>query len=421
MKTLLILGAGTAGTMMANHLRKAVDRERWQIRVVDQHPQHYYQPGFLFLPFGLYSARDVVKPKRRFLPRQVEYIEAEVDRIDPPANQVILKDGRRLAYDILVIATGARTSPDQTEGMLDGDWRRRIFDFYTFEGALSLGRALEGWRGGRLVVHVCEMPIKCPVAPLEFAFLADWWLTRRGLRDKTELVFVTPLSGAFTKPVAAGVLSHLLAEKGIQVVHDFAIASVDNQKHRIVSWDGREVDYDLLVTVPTNMGDGVIERSGLGDELNFVPTDRHTLQAKAGENIFVIGDATDLPASKAGSVAHFESEVLTKNILHYMRGQALEADFDGHANCFIESGHHKAFLLDFNYDLQPVPGTYPLPRLGPFSLLKESRMNHLGKLAFRWIYWNVLLKGAPMPGIGHRMSRAGKRIPAGVAPAPLAA
>jgi sulfide:quinone oxidoreductase len=412
MKQLLILGAGTAGTMMASRLRKKINLDEWKIAVVDQEPRHYYQPGFLFLPFGLYSERDVVKPKRKFIPREVEYIEAKIDWIDAQSNKVILEGGQQLAYDLLIIATGAKTAPDQTEGMLDGDWRKRVFDFYTFEGAASLRRALESWKGGRLVVHISELPIKCPVAPLEFTFLADWWLTQRGLRDKTELVFVTPLSGAFTKPIASQVLGHLLDEKGIKVVHDFAIASVDNAKHRIVSWDEKEVDYDLLVTVPTNMGDAVIERSGLGDELNFVPTDRQTLQAKARENIFVIGDAADLPASKAGSVAHFESEVLAKNILHYLKGEPLESGFDGHANCFIESGYGKAFLLDFNYDVQPVPGTYPLPGVGPFSLLKESRVNHWGKLAFRWIYWNVLLKAMPMPGIGYRMSRAGKQIPA---------
>src|SRR6266496_6359453 len=256
------------------------------------------------------------------------------------------------------------------------------------------------------------MPIKGPVAPLEFAFLADWWLTERGLRDKTELVYVTPLGSAFTKPICSQVLGYMLEEKRIQVVTDFNIVSVDNENHKIVSWDEKEVPYDLLVTVSTNMGDAVIDRSGLGDELNFVATDQHTLQSKAKENVFVIGDATDVPASKAGSVAHFEAEVLTRNILHAMREEALEREFDGHANCFIESGYGKAFLLDFNYDLQPVPGKYPVPGLGPFSLLKEPRVNHWGKLAFRWIYWNVLLKAVPMPGVGHKMSRVGKQIPA---------
>jgi sulfide:quinone oxidoreductase len=411
MKTILIVGAGTGGTMMANHLRRKTDLAECRIVVVDRDATHYYQPGFLFMPFGLYSAAEVTKPKRKFIPAGVEYIEAQIERIDADHGKVLLATGAEVNYDVLVIATGANISPDQTEGMLGGDWCRRVFDFYTFEGASALNSALETWKGGRLVVHICEMPIKCPVAPLEFTFLADWWLTTRGLRNKTELVFVTPLSSAFSKPVCANVLGYMLAEKRIEAVTEFSIARVDNDKHEIVSWDEKRVPYDLLVTIPTNMGDSLIERSGLADDLNFVPTDPNTLQSKSHANIFVIGDAADVPASKAGSVAHFEAGVLTENILRFMRGEPLQKDFDGHANCFVESGFGKAFLLDFNYRVEPVQGSFPLPVVGPFSLLKESRINHWGKLAFKWIYWNVLLKAHPLPGISNRMSRAGKRIP----------
>ncbi len=411
-KNLLILGAGTAGTMMANHLRKKVDRSQWQITIVDQDPHHYYQPGFLFLPFGIYSDSDIVKPKQPLVGGGVEYVQAPIDRVNAEANHVLLEDGRKLDYDILIIATGTRPAPDETEGMLGGDWLKQVFEFYTFEGARALREKLAAWKGGRLVVHVCEMPIKCPVAPLEFAFLADWWLTERGIRDKTEIIYVTPLSGAFTKPTAANILGHLLDEKNIKVVKDFSIARVDDQTHSIVSWDDKQVPYDLLVTVPVNMGDPMVERSGFGDELNYVPTDKNTLQSKVKDNIFVIGDATDAPTSKAGSVAHFESEVLTGNILRFMRGEALDPAFDGHANCFIESGYGKGFLLDFNYEQEPVPGTFPVPGIGPFALLGESRINHLGKMAFKWIYWNLLLKAVPIPLLDHRMTMAGKNIPA---------
>lgn len=411
MKKLLILGAGTAGTMMANRLRKNLSTSEWRIDIVDQYPKHYYQPGFLFMPFGIYSEKDVIKPKRKFIPGDVRYIEAKIDRIDPENNCVFFESGEHINYHVLIIATGVKTAPDQVEGMLGDDWRKRVFDFYTFEGASALHNALRAWSGGKLVVHISEMPIKCPVAPLEFTFLADWWLTERRLRNKTEVVYVTPLSDAFTKPICSKVLGHLLDEKRIKVVTDFNIGRVDNEHHKIVSWDEKEVDYDLLVTVPTNMGDAAIERSGLGDELNFVATNRHTLQSKQHQNIFVIGDATDLPSSKAGSVAHFQSEVLAENIVHHIKGEPLESRFDGHANCFIESGYRKAFLLDFNYELEPVPGKYPLPFVGPFSLLRETRLNHFGKLAFKWVYWNLLLKGVPMPGVGHRMSRVGKQIP----------
>ncbi|QQL45641.1 type III sulfide quinone reductase, selenoprotein subtype [Sulfuriroseicoccus oceanibius] len=420
MKNLLILGAGTAGTIMANHLRKKMNRSEWKITIVDKEGDHYYQPGFLFMPFRIYSEADVVKPKRKFVGGGVDYLEADVDRIEADANQVHLKNGNTLAYDVLIVATGTTPVPEETEGMTGPDWRKRVHEFYTFEGAKALANTLDDWQGGRLVMHICEMPIKCPVAPLEFVFLADSWLRERGLRDKTELVYATPLSGAFTKPVASKILSGLLEEKQIEVVNDFNISHVDNEDHKIVSWDEREVPYDLLVTVPTNMGDPMIERSGLGDELNFVPTDKHTLQSKAHENIFVIGDATDAPTSKAGSVAHFEAEVLTENILAFTQGKPLPEKFDGHANCFIESGNEKAFLLDFNYELEPVPGKFPVPGIGPMSLLGESKLNHMGKMAFRWIYWNVLLPGHPIPMVGHRMTLSGKKLPEGVkAPQPL--
>ena len=411
MKTLLILGAGTAGTIMASTLRNKLPKGEWTITVVDRAPDHYYQPGYLFMPFGIYTENDVRRPMTRTVPRGIDYREADVDRVDAAANRVFLPDGTEIPYDVLIIATGVHPAPEQVEGMVNGDWRKNVHEFYTFEGAKALTERLKSWQGGRLVVHICEMPIKCPVAPLEFTFLADAWLQEKGLREKTEIVYVTPMSGAFTKPVASGILTRLLDEKRISVVHDFAIARVDAEKKSIVSWDEKEVPYDLLVTVPPNMGAEMIDRSGLGDELNYVPTDKHTLQCKAHPNIFVIGDATDCPTSKAGSVAHFEAEVLTENILHFIAGQPLRSRFDGHANCFIESGHGKAFLLDFNYDQEPVTGTFPLPALGPMRLLAESRLNHLGKMAFRWVYWNILLPGWPIPLVGHKMSLRGKNIP----------
>lgn len=415
MKKIVILGAGTAGTMMAHHLPKVLRDVSWQITLVDKDPVHYYQPGFLFLPFGIYRESDVVRPKRRLLPKGVELVEEAAERVDADSNRVVLSSGRELEYDVLVLATGSRPAPELVEGMTNGAWRKDVHEFYTFEGAKALRERLAKWQGGRLVVHICEMPIKCPVAPLEFAFLADSWLREKGVRGRTKLVYVTPLSGAFTKPVASRILERLLGEKDIEVVSDFAIAAVDGEARKISSWDGKEVAFDLLVTVPPNMGDSVIERSGLGDEMNFVPTDKHTLQSKAHKNIFVIGDATDVPTSKAGSVAHFEAEVLAENIARFLKGRPLEPHFDGHANCFIESGNGKGFLLDFNYKLEPVPGKFPLPGIGPFSLLGESRLNHWGKMAFKWIYWHWLLKGRPIPLVGAQMSMAGKEVPPDVA------
>ena len=410
MKDLIILGAGTAGTAMSNHLRRRLDKNEWHITIVDQRKEHYYQPGYLFIPFGIYEPKDVVKPIKKFIPKGVNLILEPIDLINPEANQVRLANGTELKYDVLIIATGTDIAPQEIEGMDGPGWYQDVFDFYTYEGAVGLYHKLDSWKGGKLVVHICEMPIKCPVAPLEFAFLADAFFHEKGMRDDVEIYFVTPMSGAFTKPTATKTLDYLLKEKNIHVVPDFNIERVDNEAKKIVDYGGTEVSYDLLVTVPTNMGSAVMERSGIGDELNYIPTDKATLQSKVKDNIFAIGDATNIPTSKAGSVAHFESEVLLENVLRYINGNALKEGFDGHANCFVETGHGKALLIDFNYTHEPVGGTFPFPGVGPLRLLKESRMNHMGKLAFKWIYWNMLITGKHIPFIPNQMQTAGKEL-----------
>jgi sulfide:quinone oxidoreductase len=407
MKQLLVLGAGTAGTMVVNRLNRLLDREEWKITVVDQHETHYYQPGFLFIPFGMYGKNDVVKPKRDFIPSNVEMVKAAVDVIEPDQNRVKLANGRLLNYDFLVIATGAQTRPEQTPGLHEDEWYKSIYDFYTVEGALALAKHLRAWQGGRLVVNVVENPIKCPVAPIEFLMLADWFFHEQGIRDRVELIYATPLPGAFTKPIASRYLGDILEQKGIKVVPEFLVEHVDPDVKKLAAYDETEVEYDLLVSVPLNMGDEAIGRSGMGDELNFVPVDKHTFLSPKWSNIFVLGDAAAVPTSKAGSVAHFAVDCFAENFLRYIDGLEMLPTFDGHANCFIESGFGKGLLIDFNYDVEPLPGRYPLPGVGPFALLQESEMNHWGKMLFRWMYWNILLKGQELP-LPARMTMAGK-------------
>lgn len=408
MKKLLILGAGTAGTMVANRLSRVLDPDEWHITLVDQNETHYYQPGLLFIPFGIYSKNDVIKPKRDFIPSCAELIMSPIEHINPELNQVkLVRGGRLLNYDFLVISTGCQVHPEQTTGLMEHEWRNSIHEFYTLEGALALSKYLRNWQGGRMVVNVVETPIKCPVAPLEFLMLADWFFHEQGLRERVDITYATPLSGAFTKPIASRHLGDILEQKGIKVVPDFMIEHVDPDAKKIVSYDEQEVEYDLLVSIPLNMGDEVIAKSGLGDELNFIPVDKHTFLHPKYANIFALGDAANLPTSKAGSVAHFAVDCFTDNFLRYIDGLEMLPTFDGHANCFIESGFGKGLLIDFNYEVEPLPGRYPLPGVGPFSLLQESELNHWGKMMFRWMYWNLLLKGQELP-LPALMSMAGK-------------
>ena len=417
MSRIVILGAGTAGTIMANRLSRSFAREikedKTTITIVDNNTQHLYQPGLLFIPFGEYSPDQLQRQRRQELRRGISYINARIDRVDPTNNRVEISGQQSVEYDVLIIATGTRLAPEETEGLTGAGWRKKIFDFYTLEGAMALREALANWNGGRLVIDIVEMPIKCPVAPLEFAFLADAYFTKRGIREKVDITYVTPLDGAFTKPAAAKELAHLLDDKKISLVTEFSAGSVDGESGTLSSWDERQIPFDLLVTVPLHLGAEFVSRTPeLGNDAGFVRTDPKTLQSKVAANIFAIGDATDVPASKAGSVAHFEAEVLEENIKRYLASMPLASDFDGHANCFVETGFDKALLIDFNYDVEPLPGKFPIAHLGPMQLLKQSRLNHLGKLAFRWVYWNVLLPGYDIPGIGPRMSMNGK-VPIG--------
>ncbi|MEX2279662.1 MAG: FAD/NAD(P)-binding oxidoreductase [Acidimicrobiia bacterium] len=407
MKRLVILGAGTAGTMIANSLSRRLP-SGWEIEMVDPAWTHLYQPGLLFVPFGDTDPASLIKPIEGLLPESVTLTRAEVDRVDTGARQVWLDDGRAVQYDQLVIATGTRLRPDMTPGLTDAGWRETRHDFYTLAGATALRDALDRFAGGRLVVHISEMPIKCPVAPLEFAFLADDFFKKRQMRDLVDISYVTPLSGAFTKPIASEKLAGMLESRGIDVETDFMIESVEDDE--LVSYDERRVAFDLLVTVPVNMGAEFVGKSGLGDELDHVKVDPHTFLAVGHENVFAIGDAAALPISKAGSTAHFAVEVFVENFIEHIAGRPMAHSFDGHANCFVESGAGKALLIDFNYDTEPLPGTYPVPGFGPLQLLRETRLNHWAKLAFEKVYWHMLLPGRPLP-VPNAMSMAGKARP----------
>jgi len=406
-QNLTIIGAGTAGIMLAHKLKHT----GLSITIIDPAEHHFYQPGFLFIPFGKYSLKNLRRPISELLPKGVRHVKESVESIDFDGDSLKTNAGKTISYDTLVIATGTHVDHSMTPGLTDSGWKKDIFDFYTPDGAMALREKLDQFKKGKIVVQIMDMPIKCPVAPLEFAFLADDFFKNRGLRDNVQIEYVTSLSGAFTKPVASEKLGHILADKNIDVTADFYVEKVDSDNNKLICYDGREVTYDLLVTVPVNVGADFLKDLDITDELGFVEVNHHSLQSTEHSNVFAVGDAANLPTSKAGSTAHFEIDTLCENILRQLDGEPLEETFDGHANCFVELGQKKALLLDFNYETQPLEGTFPFAGFGPLKLLKPTRLNHLGKLAFRYIYWYLLLPGRNIPFIHAKMSLKGKKQP----------
>ena len=407
----LVLGDGTGGLVVSNLLRQVARRKGVEVnvRLIGNSPLHTYQPGLLFLPFrkpGYRSLADIQRRNSDFVGAGVDYRCETIAAIDAQARTVTTDKGSH-RYDWLVLALGCRTMVDAIDGLAER-WGTRAHGFYTPDSALRLADALDKFEGGDLLVDIAEMPIKCPVAPLEFVCLVDEYLTRRGVRSQTRLTLMTPLNGAFTKPICNEMLTGMLVAKGVEVVPDAPLAVVTDQA--VVCPDGKTVPYDLLVTIPPHEGSDLIDEAGLGDGLGFGLTDKLTLKSKKAERVYLLGDNTNVPTSKAGSVAHFQAEVVVHNLLREIAGEAAEPLADGHTNCFIETGFGKAILVDFNYDVQPVPGRFPLPAIGPMTLLAESRLNHLGKLAFKPIYWHLLLPGRSIPLVGSQMSTRGKQM-----------
>ena len=407
MKNLVVLGYGAGGTMVATKLREKLEGSEWKITVIDRDWQHHYQPGWLFIPFGIYTQEECVKPKLDFVLKGIEFVLDEVTNIDPVKKRIKTKKGH-YDYDWLVVATGCRIMPGEVEGMMEG-WRGDIQDYYTPDGAVALHKKWKYFKKGKIVLNIAEMPIKCPVAPLEFIFMADWYFTVNGVRNDIELELVTPLSGAFTKPMASAALTKLCEEKNIKITPNFDIAEVNAGAKIITSAKGDEVNYDLLVAIPPNFGAQVIIDSEIGDPMGYIDTDNGTLKAKKYENMYVVGDATNVPTSKAGAVAHYESDIIVMNLIREIEGQEPLPEFDGHSTCFIVTGYEKASLIDFNYKVEPLTGKYPFPGLGPFSLLGESYVNYWGKMMFKWVYFNMMLKGKELP-LEPQMFMAGKML-----------
>jgi sulfide:quinone oxidoreductase len=413
MKELVILGAGTGGAVAANMLSSKLDLKEWRITVIDRASTHVYQPGLLFIPFGLYgyqSEADITKKIETPMPRNVRFVTADVTLIDTE-NKTVETNFRNFPYDWLISTMGCHIAPDEIEGMQEF-MGNGVHTFYDLPGALQMQKTLDDMREGHLVIDIAEMPIKCPVAPLEFAFLADYYFKQKGVREKIDITLVTPFSGAFTKPNANRVLSKIAGDKGINIVPDFALARVDGDKKVIHSFEGQSVDYDLLCAIPPNLGPEVLDDSDLGDGSGYGHTDPRTLKSRKADNIFFLGDNSNVGTSKAGSVTHFQAETVIENILREIDDKPALASFDGHANCFIESGYDKALLIDFNYDMEPLEGSFPLAYVGPFSLMEETYINHMGKIAFKWVYWNMLLTGRlpNVPLLPSHMNFVGKDL-----------
>jgi sulfide:quinone oxidoreductase len=370
----IVLGGGVGGTLAANLISKELGSES-RVTVVDPTGMHVYQPGFLYVTLGQANGRWLAQDERRLLRNGVEMVIDRAVRVDPTQRTVTLERGGSLGYDFLVLGTGSRLARDEIPGLVEGS-----HDFYSLEGAIRLREALRSFPGGRIVMGVAGIPYKCPPAPVEFVFMLEEYLQKRGIREKSTITLASPLNRAFTIETTSKLVQPILERRGIELATFFNVEAVDPDRKVVTSIEGEELPYDLLVLVPPHRGAQVIEDSGLGDERGWVPVSRATLQHEKFDTIFAIGDATNLPISKSGSTAHFEAPVVASQIAARIRGTAAKENYGGRVMCFLETGHRQATTIRFDYAHPPVS---PAP----------SPLWHYAKWAFNRAYWVTVPQG----------------------------
>lgn len=375
MRRIVVVGGGVGGTMVANRLAREwaqdIRRKEIEVVVVADERVHQYQPGYLYVSLNEAPQERFERAQQRLLVPGVKLLLQAVRMIDPKHNRIVLSDGEELTYDYLVIATGSHPTLDTVPGLKEGG-----HTFYTADGAAKLAKALERLERGRVVVGV-DVPHKCPVAPIEFTLMLDDQLRRRGIRDQVEIVYTYPIGRVHSLPAVASWAEAEFSRRGIESEVFFNLESVDADKHVVTSLEGSSYSYDILVVIPAHQGAKVVLDSGIGDEGGWIPTDRHSMRMKGATNVYVIGDATDLPVSKAGSTAHYQVDVAAGNISADLRGLPAHHHYDGRAFCFIEGGLDRATYIAFSYTEPPHPG-------------ETTEMLHWFKLMYNEIYWLAL-------------------------------
>jgi sulfide:quinone oxidoreductase len=368
---IVVLGGGVGGTLVANLCDRSLGNDA-TVTVVDPSGMHHYQPGYLYVALGEANGHWLSRDERTLLRPRVELAIEKATFVDPQAHTVRLERGGTLDYDYLVIATGARLVHDAIPGLVEG-----AHGFYSLRDAERLREALRTFKGGRIRIGVAGIPYKCPPAPVEFAFMVEEYLRKRGIRDRSEVTLLSPLNRAFTIESASKLIQPILDQRGIELMTFFNVESVDPGAGTVESLEGEKVEYELLVLVPPHKGAEVISDSNLGDAGGWLPTDRYTLQVGEHEQIFAIGDATNLPISKSGSTAHFEAPVVASRIVSHVRGTVPKENYGGRVMCFLETGDGRATSLRFDYEHPPTP---PQP----------SRAWHLAKWMFNRLYWETV-------------------------------
>ena len=368
---ILIVGGGMGGTILANNLARRLVGEmrsgKVKITMLSASDRHMYQPGLLYLAVGRMTPDELYRDQAILLEHGIDFHVDPVEEFRLDKNEVKTKSGKVHGYDVIAIATGSRPSAEDIPGLAEASEQ-----FYTEESAVKMFKRLQQFQGGKIVVAM-GVPHKCPMAPLEITFMLYDYFKDRGLSDKVKLHYTYPIGRVHSLENVAKWAAPEMDRLGITYETLFNVKSVDAAKKVIKSEEGSETSYDMLISIPAHRGMEVIEKNGLGQR-GWIPTHRHRLNMEGRDNVFIIGDTTNLPISKAGSTAHFEAEVVGENIAAMVKLGVPVRDYDGKVFCFIEAGNDRATYAMFDYQNPPQPKP-------------PTKAVHWFKLAYNKLYW----------------------------------
>jgi sulfide:quinone oxidoreductase len=368
---ILIVGGGMGGTILANNLARRLSNEmrsgKARITLLSASERHMYQPGLLYLAVGRMTPDELYRDQASLLEQGIEFHVDPVEEFRLDSNEVKTKSGKVYGYDVIAIATGSRPTPEEIPGLAENAEL-----FYTEETAVKMFNRLRSFEGGKIVVAM-GVPHKCPMAPLEITFMLYDYFKGRGMLDKVKLHYTYPIGRVHSLENVAKWAAPEMERLGITYETLFNLKEVDGAKKIVKSEEGSETDYDMLISIPAHRGMEVIEKSGLGQR-GWIPTHRNHLNMEGRDNVFVLGDTTNLPISKAGSTAHFEAETLGENIAAMVKLGAPVREYDGKVFCFIEAGLDRATYAMFDYNNPPQPKP-------------PTKAVHWFKLAYNKLYW----------------------------------
>ncbi|MHA2101037.1 MAG: NAD(P)/FAD-dependent oxidoreductase [Candidatus Kariarchaeaceae archaeon] len=374
---IVVVGAGTGGTIVTNRIHKKLKKGKipYEITIIDPTFQHIYQPGFLFTMVGKDTENNLTKDSRKLIPKIVNSVEDKVIFIDTKKKLVETEENGKYPYDYLVISTGSKMAFDNVDW-----WDDSIHHFYSPDGSKRLREEIENFEGGKIVVSIADLPYKCPPAPVEAAMLLDSYFKKKGMRDKVEIAYTSPLGRAFSIETTNTRVEPYLEEKNIELYTMFNTDDVDTEEKVIYSMEGEDLDYDMLICVPPHSGHQFIIDSGIAEGQGWIDVDRHTLRVENQEFIYALGDTTNLPISKAGSTAHHEAPVVAQNIYDEIMGNELTGHYNGHVQCFFLTEFGKSMFINFDYDNPP--------KASP-----TRRIWYWAKMFFKPMYFRLVTRG----------------------------